>query len=368
MPVYARSVDGKALVRLAKLRGRIAALARGGRFDITGRLLGELVRADLALGLPADGLRRARQAVELAREREDGAPVAATLVTLAATSLAADLHASAIDAAAAAIEAAGPEERARIEASARLVGGAAQRRLGHLREARLLLDAARGTAARLGESAIAGLALAELARIDLAEDRPPAAAVCFEFSGEFLRRAGRRDAAVEADALAIAAWAVAGELATATDRAPEVSDAARELGRLDLVAYVDAVVADLAVTSARDAAAEACALAAESALAIAASPIGRELTAAARLRQARVASDAADRARHLEAGLELARSLPADRASGLLGTILVALVEDAVREDRRPDPDELAGVAAAIASIDDPDLAELARAMLADVA
>jgi len=38
-------VDGKAYVRVAQLRGRIAALVRGGRFDIVPRLLGELTRA-----------------------------------------------------------------------------------------------------------------------------------------------------------------------------------------------------------------------------------------------------------------------------------------------------------------------------------
>ncbi|MBA3455523.1 MAG: hypothetical protein H0T42_20690, partial [Deltaproteobacteria bacterium] len=70
-------LDGKAWVRLAQLRGRIATFARGGRYQTAARLLGELTRADLALGLPADALLRARQAAQLAEER--GAPSAGPL-------------------------------------------------------------------------------------------------------------------------------------------------------------------------------------------------------------------------------------------------------------------------------------------------
>ena len=194
--------DGKAFVRIAQLRGRIAALARGGRYDLTLELLGDLVRADLGLGLPADALLRARQSAELSDAR--GEPVAGPLIVLGATLLAAAAYGEAIEAAAAAIERAQPAERARIEAMARLVGGAAQRRLGRFAEARLLLDAARGAAARLGERELAGFALAELAWVDLAEDRPAAAATCFEFAAEFLRRA-EHASHLEAEALAVAA-------------------------------------------------------------------------------------------------------------------------------------------------------------------
>jgi hypothetical protein len=353
--------DGKAFVRLAQLRARIAALVRGGHYDIAIDLLGELVRADLALGLPADGLLRARQAAELAAER--GEPVAGPLVVLAATLLAADAPEQAVDACSAAIERARPNERVRIEVMARLVGGAAQRRLHRLGEARVLLDAARGTAARIGDATLAGLALCELGWVDLAEDRAAAAATCFEFGAEFLRRAGNA-AALDADALAVASWAAAGDIEIATDRGALATAAARAHGRLDLVAHVDGVLADLALRRAPDVAPRACAVAAESAQVLGAGPLARELGAQARLRQVRIASDAADRARHLEAGIELALALDRTRAGVRLGAFLISLVEDAERTARAPDRGELEQLAGAITSLGDSELADMARAVL----
>jgi hypothetical protein len=346
-------VDGKALVRLAQLRGRIAALARGGRFDIAAGLLHELARADLALGMPADALLRARQTAQLADER--GEPVAGPLVVLAATLLAADAHDEVLTACTAAIDHARPDERPKIEAMAKLVAGAAQRRAGRLAEARVLLDASRGAAARLGEASLAGLALAELAWIDLAEDRPAAAATCFEFAAEFLRRAWIVVGAIEADVLAVSAWAMAGDVDAATDSGPRVADAARGAGRLDLVAHLDGVLADLALARAPEAASQACALAAESARALPDSALARDLVAQARLRQVRASEDAIDRARHLEAGLDLALALPGDRAAALLGSTLAALVEHGGRAG------EIDAVASAIARVGDQELSELAR-------
>jgi tetratricopeptide (TPR) repeat protein len=356
--------DGKAFVRLAQLRGRIAALARGGRYDVTIDLLGELVRADLALGLPADGLLRARQAAELAEARGESA--AGPLVVLAATLLSAEAIEEALDACATAIERATATERPRIEAMARLVGGAAQRRAGRLAEARVLLDAARGAAARLGEAAIAGLALAELGWIDLAEGRPAAAATCFEFAAEFLRRA-KHVAAPEADTLAVASWAAAGDVEIATERGPRAADAARAAHRLDLVAFLDGVLADLALRQAPEAAQQACALAAESAQALGASPLARELAAQARLRQVRTTGDAGDRARHLEAGIELALALEGSRAGARLGSFLITLVEDAERGAHAPARTELERLAGAITSLGDTELADMARAVLAEL-
>lgn len=367
---YAREViaDGKGFVRVAQLRGRIATFARGGRYDLALDLLGDLVRADLGLGLPADALLRARQAAQLATGR--GEPVAGPLIVLAATLLAADAFGEAIDAAAAALAQAAPAERARIEVMARLVGGSAQRRMGRAAEARLLLDAARGAAARLGESALAGFALAELAWVDLAEDRPAAAATCFEFAAEFLRRAGHRSA-LEADVLAVACWAAANDIDRATDRAAAAADAARTARRSELVAYVDGVLADLVLRTAPEAAPEACALAAESAAGIGArteNPIGRELVVQARLRQVRVSADRADRARHLEAGIELALILDRKRAGARLGGFMFDLVEDAERAGTLPARGELERVASAIARLGDDELAEMARGVLAELA
>ena len=359
-------MDGKALVRIAQLRGRIATLARGGRYDVATLLLGELARADLALGMPADGLLRARQAAQLADER--GESVAGPMVVLAATLLAADAPEDALDAAAIAIARATPGERARIELMARLVGGSAQRRAARYPEARLLLDAARSAAARLGESALAGLALAELGWVDLVEDHPPAAATSFEFAAENFRRAGVDGRAVEADVLAVASWAAAGEVDVATDRAPGATDRARALGRLDLIAYIDGALADLALRAAPEAAAQACALAAESSKVLGEGTLARELAAQSRLRQVRTTTDELDRARHLEAGIELALALDRTRAGARLGAFLVTLVEDATRAERLPDRSEVERLTQAIVSLGDPDLGAMARAVLAELA
>lgn len=377
--------DGKAFVRIAQLRGRIAALARGGRYDLTLELLGDLVRADLGLGLPADALLRARQTAELAEER--GEPIAGSLVVLAATLLSANAFGEAVEASALAIDRALPAERARIETMARLVGGAAQRRLGRFVEARILLDAARGAAARLGERSLAGFALAELAWVDLAEDRPAAAATCFEFAAEFLRRAEHAPmyrSSVDCEALAVAAWAAADELERATERAAVAADTARAAQRFELIAYIDGVLADLALRAAPEAAAEACALAAESATtnaeALALRPpssdglergrqnLARELVAQARLRQVRTSDASEDRARHLEAGIELALALERPRARARLGAFLFDLVDDAQSRGRpAPVRGELERIAGAIAGLGDQELAEMARAVLAEL-
>ncbi|MBV8760727.1 MAG: hypothetical protein JO257_25770 [Deltaproteobacteria bacterium] len=356
--------DGRGLVRLAQLRGEIALLARGGRFDVVASMLGELARTDVALGLPADGILRARQAAVLAEER--GEPVAGPLVTLAATLLAADAPSEALDAAAVATTKAAElsgHARARLEAMARLVGGAAQRRMGRLTEARVLLDAARGAAARVGAAAVAGLALAELGHVDLAEGRPDGAAACFEFAAEFLRRAKQEKPALEADVLCVAACAALGDPDAAIERAGRTADEARRLKRPELVAYLDGVLADLALAKAPDAAGEACALAAESAQALPQSPIARELACAARLRQVRATRDPIDRARHLEAGIDLAYALEPARASARLGAALADLLAEPA-----PARGELERLAAAIARVGDADLSEIAAAALAEVA
>lgn len=357
-------MDGRGFVRLAQLRARIATLARGGRYELAGTLLHELTRADLALGLPADGLLRARQAAELAEER--GEPTAGPLIVLAATLLATDELPAALAACTAALDRATPTERPRIGLLARVVGGAAQRRSGRLAEARALLDAARGVAARMGEASLAGLALCELARVDLAEGQPAAAATCFDFGAEFFRRARQPDRAIEAEILAVTAWAAAGDLDAATERAPRAADAARKAHRPELIAVVDGALAELMLRHAPEAAAEACALAAESAASLADDPNARELVAEARLRQVRASVDAADRARHLEAGIDVALTLERGRAGDRLGALLVALVDDRVAG--RPVTDaELQRLGVAIASLGDQELSEMARGIVADL-
>ena len=361
-------------MRLAQLRGRIATLARGGHYESASQLLGELTRADLSLGLPADAVLRARQAAQLAEER--GEAGAGPLVALAATLLAADDLEGALLGAQVAIERATADERQRIELAARLVGGAAQRRAGRLADARLLLDAARGAAARLGDGALAGLAMVELGWVDLAEQRAAAAATCFEFAAEYFQRAARlrpRDrarlveSAVQAAALSVASWADAGEVEAATIRAAGVADAARAIERPALVAFVDGALADLALARAPAAAAEACALAAESASSLPDGPAARDLRAQARLRQVRASDDELDRERHLEAGIEIAVTLAPARAGARLGAALLALVDDGTLHARPLIPRELERLAAALASLDDPDLTAIAHSVLADL-
>ena len=356
---------GKRWVQLAQLRGRIARLARGGQLDVVASLMPELVRADLALALPADGLLRARQAAQLAEEH--GAPTAGPLIVLAATLLAADSYAPALDAAALAIARATDAERARIAVLADLVAGAALRRTHQLAAARTRLVAARRAAASRGDAALVALAVVELAWIDHEEDQPAAAAACFEFATELFRRIGDIARAVETAVLAVASWTTAGELERVADRAARASDAARSAGRADLVAFVDGALADAALAQRGAAAAEACALAAETARALPDSPFARELRAAARLRQLRAAEDRLDRDRHLEAGLDLALGLPAARAGACVGAALVGLLDDAARAAIDPNRTEVQRLASALARLGDPELAAMAESVVAEL-
>ena len=189
---------------------------------------------------------------------------------------------------------------------------------------------------------------------------------------------------VDCEALAVAAWAAADELERATERAAVAADTARTAQRFELIAYIDGVLADLALRAAPEAAAEACALAAESATtnaeALALRPpssdglergrqnLARELVAQARLRQVRTSDATEDRARHLEAGIELALALERPRASARLGAFLFDLVDDAQSRGRpAPVRGELERLAGAIAGLGDQELAEMARAVLAEL-
>ena len=206
------------------------------------------------------------------------------------------------------------------------------------------------------------------------QDRPAAAATCFEFAAEFFARARpdpavhvKPDARLEAETLAIACWAAA-DADTAIARTAKTRARLRAAGRVDLVAYVDGVLADLALHRAAPDSAQASARAAASAeQAVSSAPLGRELAAQARLRQVRATGDARDRARHLEAGIELALALDRTRAGAQLGTLLVALVEDADRARTAPARAGLERLAAAIAGLGDAGLADLASAVLAEL-
>ncbi|MDX2091666.1 MAG: hypothetical protein SFX73_27645 [Kofleriaceae bacterium] len=364
-PPKLRAISGKAWVRLAQLRGRIATLARGGELDGTTSLLAELTRADLVLGLPADALLRARQAAELAEQYS--APAAKPLIVLSATLLSAGEPRAALEASALAIERADATERARVEVLARLLGGTAQRRLGRLEEARLLLGAARGGAARLGEGMLAGLALVETAWVDHAEGRPAAAATCLQFAAEFFRRANNPGSAAEAQALAVTSWAAAGDLDGASALAPRAVDDARASGRPELIAFLDGALADVALAKRSEAAAQACALAAETAHALPDSPLARELRASARLRQVRASDDALDRERHLEAGIDLALGLPPARAGVRLVVAMVGLLDDAAAQDAAPNRTEVVALATVLKRLGDSELTAMADSVLAEL-
>lgn len=355
--------EGQALVRIAQLRGRIATLARGGRYDLAASLLGELIRADLGLGLPADALLRARQGAALASTRGEG--LAGPLVVLAATLLAANAFDEARTAASAAIAHATDQERARVEVMAHLIGGVSYRRSDQLAEARILVDAARVAAARLGERELAGFALAELAWIELGEGQPAAAATCFEFAAEFLR-ATRDVASVEADVLSVAAWAAADEAGRARERAAVVVVTARAAKRPDLIAYLDGVLAELALRTTPEVAALACAVAVQSAQRLKGT-VARELIAQARLRQVRTSNHASERARFLEVGIDLALALERHRAAARLGALLSDLLDDATRRSVTAARPEVERLAAAIDLVGDDELAEMAHAVLAEL-
>lgn len=353
------SFEGQALVRIAQLRGRIALFARGGRYDLAAALLGELVRADLDLGLSSDAILRARQRAELAKAR--GEPLAGPLVVLAATLLAADAIDEALNACSAAIDEASSTPR--IELLAHLVGGVAQRRSGRLAEARLLLDAARAAAVRLGETALAGFAIAELAWVDVAEDDPAAAGICLEFAAQFLRKA-RHSASLEADAVAVAAWASANEPTRAEQHAAEITGPTQRAKRSDLIAFIDGTLADLALRIAPDRAAAACALATLSAQALR-GPNARELLVQARLRQVRSASEPRERARHLEVALDLALAIEHGRAAARLGDFLLDLLDDARRSEQPPPRADIEKLVVVIERLGDHGLTDMAHTILA---
>jgi hypothetical protein len=359
-------------VRLAQLRGRIATLARGGTYDLAHRLLGDLVRADLALGLPADALQRARQVAQLAEET--GGAAAGPLISLAATLLAADAPDGALQGAMAALDRAAPEERARIEVMASLVGGAAQRRLGNLADARYLLERARSLASKQNDAMLAGFALAELAWVDHAEGNVLQAATAFEFAAAFFRRAENPHAAAEADALSVASFASAGDVEAATVRAARAADVARHLKRPELVAFLDGALADLALArraaddeEANRVASEACALAAETAEVLPATPLSRDLRAQARLRQMRATTEVLDRERHLEAGIDLAIGLERPRSGARLGAALIGLLDDAVAFTVAPSRTEVSALRDALARSGEDELAEMAAGVLAEL-
>lgn len=350
-------------MRIAQLRGRIAAFARGGRYELAASLLGELIRADLWLGLPADALLRARQSAALASAR--GEPLAGPLVVLAATLLAAEAFEEARAAASAAIAHATTTELARVEVMAHLIGGVAYRRSDQLAEARILVEAARVAAARLGEHELAGFALAELAWIELREGQPAAAATCFEFAAEFLRKT-RDVASIEADVLSVAAWAAADEAGRARERAAVVAVVAQVAKRPDLVAYLDGVLAELALRLTPELAALACAAAVQSAQRLK-STVARELVAQARLRQVRTSNHSSDRARFLEVGIDLALALERPRAAARLGALLSDLLDDAARASAPAARPEVERLAAAIDLVGDDELAQMAHAVLAEL-
>ncbi len=357
------SIEGQALVRIAQLRRRIALFARGGRYDLAASLLGELIRADLGLALPADALLRARQAAALASTRSE--PLAGPLVVLAATLLASGAFREAGEAAVAAVLRASAGERARVEVIANLIGGAVHRRSARFAEARALLDAARGAAARIGAHDLAGFALVELAWVELGDGQPAAAATCFEFAATFLRDRSE-GASLEADALSVAAWAAADDLVRARERATDVTLGAQRARRDELVAYMDSALADAALRVAPATAATACEAAVRSAQRLSGA-LARDLVVQARLRQVRASHDARDRARMLEVGIELAVALDRDRATTRLGSFLIDLLDDAALAATTVARTEAASVTAAIDIVGDVELSEMAHAVLAEL-
>ncbi|HUJ58532.1 MAG TPA: hypothetical protein VLX92_08570, partial [Kofleriaceae bacterium] len=104
----------------------------------------------------------------------------------------------------------------------------------------------------------------------------------------------------------------------------------------------------------------ACARAFEAARALPDADAAREQRAEARLRQVRAAGAPADRARHLDAALELALALPRGRAGAQLARFALDLLDDAAR-GRPAARRELERVAAALSAVGAGELGELVR-------
>ena len=306
--VRAVTAAAKDLTAAARLRIEIAALARGGEYDLATARLCELAALDLRAGLTADALLRSRQAATIARDHADLADELKAHLVLAMGLMESGAPESAEAAADLVLGQIGDcpdERRLHLSTMSYLVRGIASRRAGHLEAARVALGQARERAVRLGRADLSALILAELGAVEVAGGDPLAAAVCFGFARDVRRLIGQPAAARVAAVLAVAAFVEAGEVALALGL---VDDALAEAERADdglavarlAAGRAEALLAAGDVDGARIAADRA----AELATLLPDDDARHELGIAARLCQLRLEAEPGRQLMHLEAAVD----------------------------------------------------------------
>lgn len=333
----------------------IAALARGGEYELAAGRLRELAALDLRAGLTADALLRGRQAAEIARDHGDVADELRAHLILAiglcdggdptSAEAAADLVLGRIGECR-------DEARLPLSTLTYLVRGIASRRAGRLDAARVALGQARERAVRLGRPDLSGVILAELGAVELAAGDPLAAAVCFGFARDVRRLIHQPGPARAAAALTVAAFVEAGEVAHAIELAGEELAEAEAAGDAAAAARLAAVRADALIAAGAGAgedegageAAMAAALDAAARVAGLGEAARSELGPSARLRLVRLEPEPARALMHLEAAIDLGLSA---KDGAAIAHVLDVLVAGVVSGERPPEAWE---VVAALAS------------------
>lgn len=324
------------LVRIARLRRFVGIFARGGDRTATAEALVELANAGRAAGLTAEALRRAREAAALLADSEDHEATARALIHLATLCLETGAPDSAVAAAELARDrAARTDETVREEliTAAMLVAGIGFGLDGHDQEARELLSEARDRLVASGQPAGAALALVQHGLLDVADELPEGADLCFAYARDFYRVAQLPLAAIEVAAVAARAYAETGPWAAAHHWfVTAIAEA--DVGEAHVLAAE--LVADLAhALEEIDQPAEALRLATEAARRCA--DLGGDnaaLQMRVRLQLARLAADPKDALRHVESVFELAL---ARREADALGAALEVVVSGIVKSRFAPE-------------------------------
>jgi hypothetical protein len=339
----------------------IAALARGGEYELAAGRLRELAALDLRAGLTADALLRGRQAAEIARDHGDLADELRAHLILAiglcdggdptSAEAAADLVLGRIGECR-------DDQRLLLSTLTYLVRGIASRRSGRLDAARVALGQARERAVRLGRPDLSGVILAELGATELAAGDPLAAAVCFGFARDVRRLIHQAGPARGAAALTVAAFVEAGEVAHAIELAAEELAEAEAAGDAEAAARLAAVRADAIFAAGEAAAAMDAALDAAARVAGLGEAARAELGPSARLRLVRLEPEPTRALMHLEAAIDLGLSA---RDGAAIAHVLDVLVASVVSGARPAETwDVVAALAAACRHAGLPALADLA--------
>ena len=324
------------LVRIARLRRFVGIFARGGDRSATAEALVELAHAGREAGLTTEALRRAREAAALLSDSEDheaGTRALLHLATLCLETGAPDAAVSAAELARERAEHAGDDVREELITGAMLVAGIALGVQGEEDVARELLSDARDRLVAAGQPAGAALALVQQGLLDVADQLPEGADLCFAYARDFYRVAQLPIAAVEVAGVAARAYAESGpwpaahrwfltaiaeaDLAGALVLAAElVSDLAHELEQTEQRAE--------ALRLATDAARRCADLDDDSAA----------LKMRVRLQLARLADDPKEALRHVESAFELGL---ARREPDALGAALEVVVSGIVKARFAPE-------------------------------